>query len=75
MAAEKGNGRDPGQFFLDEDGDDESIDVNNIGGGGSGTSSDFEKGEVSHHQGSASDAFASQQWPQSYRWGFFIFYS
>ncbi|XP_059428312.1 amino acid transporter AVT1A isoform X1 [Corylus avellana] len=62
MAAEKGNGRDPGQFFLDEDGDDEGIDVNNIGGGGSAISSDFENGE-----GSASDAFASQQWPQSYR--------
>lgn len=67
MAAEKDKGGEPGQFFLDEDDGDDVIEVNAIGGEGSGSSSDFESGDGGHRQGSASDAFASQQWPQSYR--------
>lgn len=63
------------QFFFDENDEDgvdsEGIEVNKIYGGdaGGGTSgSDIENGEEGgHHQGSSSDAFASQQWPRSYR--------
>ncbi|XP_035545591.1 amino acid transporter AVT1A-like [Juglans regia] len=70
MAADKDKETEAEFFFLDENDDDhEGIEVNKIYGGGSGiSSSDIENGEEGVHlQGSSSDAFASQQWPRSYR--------
>ncbi|KAG6690952.1 hypothetical protein I3843_10G039700 [Carya illinoinensis] len=70
MAADKDKETEAEFFFLDENDDDhEGIEVNKIYGGGSGSSSSGIENveEGGHLQGSSSDAFASQQWPRSYR--------
>lgn len=71
MAADKEKETEA-EFFLDENDDDhEGIEVNKIYDGGSGSSSsDIENVEEAggdQLQSSSSDAFASQQWPRSYR--------
>lgn len=68
MAAEKDKEREAEQFLLDESVDDvfELDKSYGVAGGGNISSSDIENVEGGL-QGSPSNSFISQQWPQSYR--------
>uniref|UniRef100_A0A2P2M7D4 Vacuolar amino acid transporter 1 n=1 Tax=Rhizophora mucronata TaxID=61149 RepID=A0A2P2M7D4_RHIMU len=66
--AEKYKGSDPSsEFFLDDAGGDEDVEVKKIeNGSGSSGDSDGEEGRVENGEGKVG-TFSSQQWPQSYR--------